>query len=196
MPELYHKQEIYCIMERVINMKKKIIILVTLCLFIFSGCSINTNKNIVVYFSYSGNTEKVANKLSSVLDCDALEIQAKDPYKKSDLTYDPNCRAGLEKTDDTIRPKIKNDLSEVEKYENVYIGYPVWFSKAPRIIQTFIETYDLNDKNIYLFCTSDNDDIKDTKDYLEEVYPKLHIIKAKRFDKNVKNTDLEEWAQS
>ncbi len=176
-------------------MKKKIIILFTLFLFVFSGCSINTNKNIVVYFSYSGNTEKVANKLSSVLDCKLLEIQAKDPYKKSDLTYDPDCRAGLEKTDDSIRPEIKNDLSEVEKYENIYIGYPVWFSKAPRIIQTFIESYDLNDKNIYLFCTSDNDDIKDTKEYLKEVYPKLNIVKAKRFDSNVKVKELEKWIE-
>ncbi len=176
-------------------MKKKILILFTLCLFILGGCSFQSNKNVVVYFSYSGNTEKVATKLSKALDCELLEIKAKDPYKKSDLTYDPDCRAGLEKTDDTIRPEIKNDLSEVEKYENVYIGYPVWFSKAPRIIQTFIETYDLSDKNIYLFCTSDNDDIKDTSDYLKEVYPKLNIVKAKRFDKNVKVKELEKWIQ-
>ena len=86
---------------------------------------------------------------------DLFEIVPQIPYSSDDLNYnDDNCRANMEQNDDSARPEISNDLSVVESYDTVYLGYPVWWGTIPRIIQTFIENYDLSNATVYTFCTS------------------------------------------
>ena len=102
----------------------------------------STSKDMtVVYFSGTGNTKKVAEKLSEELPADIYEIEPKKTYTSDDLDYNnDSCRANQEMNDESVRPEIGNDLSAVLDYDNIYIGYPIWWGTRPRIIQTFLET--------------------------------------------------------
>ena len=109
----------------------------------------------VVYFSGTGNTKKVAEKLAEELPADIYEIETAEAYTNDDLDYNnDSCRANQEIDNESARPEIGSDLSAILDYENVYIGYPIWWRTRPRIIQTFLETYDLSGKTVYTFCTS------------------------------------------
>ena len=86
---------------------------------------------------------------------DIFEIIPENMYTADDLNYnDDNCRANQEMNDDSARPAISNDLSVVSEYDVIYLGYPIWWGTAPRIIQTFIENYDVSGATVYMFCTS------------------------------------------
>lgn len=109
----------------------------------------------VVYFSATGTTAEIAKMIADETESDLFEIVPQIPYSSDDLNYnDDNCRANMEQNDDSARPEISNDLSVVESYDTVYLGYPVWWGTIPRIIQTFIENYDLSNATVYTFCTS------------------------------------------
>lgn len=93
--------------------------------------------------------------MSSVLNADLYEIVPAQPYSSDDLNYNnDSCRANLEMNDEDARPEIAKDLSAAENADAIYIGYPIWWGTAPKIIYTFLESYDLSGKAIYLFCTS------------------------------------------
>ena len=150
----------------------------------------------VVYFSGTGNTQKVAQKMADILDADIFEIKPEEPYTEEDLNYnDDNCRANQEMEDDSARPAIANDLSVVLTYDTVYIGHPIWWGTAPRIIQTFLETYDLSGKTIYTFCTSGGSGIEQSISDLQEDYPQLNILSGHRFAKDVTEEEIKEWLE-
>lgn len=90
-----------------------------------------------------------------------------------------------------VRPEIANDLSAVNDKENVYLGFPIWWGTAPRIIQTFIESYNLEGKKIYLFCTLGGSSIDRSFSDLKSLYPKLHFIKAQRIKLDSAEADIE-----
>lgn len=110
------------------------------------------SKILVAFFSASGVTKKVADKLSSVLNADLHEIMPEKPYSKDDLDWtNENSRSTIEmKKDKFIRPNIANDVKNMEQYEIIYIGFPIWWYVAPTIINTFLEQYDL--KGNYPLC--------------------------------------------
>ncbi|MGN0179002.1 MAG: flavodoxin [Monoglobaceae bacterium] len=112
-------------------------------------------KALVVYFSCTGNTKAVAQKISELTGADLYEIVPTDPYTDEDLNYNnDNCRANREMNDPGARPVIGSDTIDISSYDTVFIGYPIWWGTMPRIINTFLDTYDLSDKTVMPFCTS------------------------------------------
>lgn len=115
---------------------------------------------IVVYFSCTGNTKAVAEKIAELTGADLYEIVPEEPYTSADLNYnDDNCRANKEMNDDSARPAITGDAMDMAQYDTVYIGYPIWWGTMPKIINTFLDTYDLSGKNVLPFCTSGSSEI-------------------------------------
>lgn len=113
------------------------------------------SSNAVVYFSATGTTKEVARIIAGTLNTEAVEIIPEDAYSSDDLDYNnDNCRANKEMNDDSARPAIKNDLSAVMDCDSIYIGYPIWWGQAPKIMYTFVEQYNLSGKTIIPFCTS------------------------------------------
>ncbi len=153
----------------------------------------NEGKVAVVYFSGTGNKREVANLLAKEANADIFEIIPEAMYTSDDLNYiDDNCRANQEMKDDSARPAIRNDLSAVSEYDVIYLGYPIWWGTAPRIIQTFIESYDINGAMVYMFCTSGGSGIEKSISDLRQLYPDVNIADGKRFNA-VTESDIKEW---
>lgn len=110
---------------------------------------------LVAYFSASGVTKKAAEKLAKELGADLFEIAPKVLYTKADLNWmDKKSRSSVEMADKTIRPELNDATVDIAKYDEIYIGFPIWWYVAPTIINTFLEKYDFNGKSIKLFATS------------------------------------------
>ena len=152
-------------------------------------------KNVaVLFFSATGTTRNVAQKIAGTLGTDTMEIIPKEKYTSDDIDYsDDDCRANREMKDESSRPEIKNNLSKVENSDAIYIGYPIWLGTAPRIIQTFFESYDLKGKTVYLFCTSGSSGIEQSVSDLQKLYPDVNIVAGKRFDGNVTDEEVNNW---
>lgn len=110
---------------------------------------------LIAYFSAEGNTKRVALELNKVLNADVYEIEPKVKYTKEDLNWmDKNSRSSVEMKDKSSRPEIvKKDL-DMSKYDKIYLGFPIWWYTAPTIINTFLESYDFDNKTVILFATS------------------------------------------
>lgn len=113
-----------------------------------------SGKVLVAYFSATGSTRPVAEKVAEVSGGDLFEIIPAQPYTAADLNYNCDCRANAEQNDPDARPVIANAVEDMAQYDAVLIGYPIWWGKAPKIIHTFLETYDLSGKTVATFCTS------------------------------------------
>lgn len=114
-------------------------------------------KVLVTYFSCTNTTKGVAHKIKTALGADAAlyEITPQVPYTNADLNYsDPDCRANREQNDSKARPQISGSVSNMSDYDIVFLGYPIWWGQAPKIINTFLESYDFSGKTIVPFCTS------------------------------------------
>lgn len=110
---------------------------------------------LVVYFSCTGNTKAVAEKIAQLTGADLYEIVPAEPYTAEDLNYNnDSCRANREMDDPSARPAIGSNAVEISVYDTVFIGYPIWWGTMPRIINTFLDTYDLSGKTVMPFCTS------------------------------------------
>ena len=156
----------------------------------------NDTKTAVVYFSATGTTAEVAQMIAKTTDADIFEIVPEESYTSEDLAYnDDNCRANKEMTDDAARPAIREDLSAVSEYDVIYLGYPVWWGTAPRIIQTFLENNDLSEATVYTFCTSGGSGIEKSVGDLKELYPDVNIVSGKRFTGAAEN-DVNTWIDS
>ncbi len=112
-------------------------------------------KTLVAYFSASGVTKKLAENLAEAADADLFEIKPKTPYTKADLDWtDKTSRSTIEMNDPTSHPAIAEKLGNMDAYDIVFVGFPIWWYIAPKIINTFLESYDLSGKTIILFATS------------------------------------------
>ena len=113
------------------------------------------NDTLVIYFSRTGNTEKISQYLVELTGADSYVIEAAVPYTDADIKYqDDNCRANKEQNDKTVRPEIANPIESIDSYDTIFLGYPIWWGQEPRIIDTFLESYDFSDKTVIPFCTS------------------------------------------
>lgn len=156
----------------------------------------NSAKTAVVYFSATGTTAEVAKAIAQETGGDLFEIVPQEVYISEDLNYhDDQCRANKEMDDDEARPAISSDLSAVSDYDEVYLGYPIWWGTAPRIIQTVLESTDLSKAAVYTFCTSGGSGIEQSVRDLQELYPDVNLISGKRFTKASKD-DVRTWIDS
>lgn len=114
-------------------------------------------KNILTaYFSASGNTEKMAKKIADFISCDIFKISPQEDYKSEDLDWrNENSRACLENKNPSTRPKFKNNVENFNSYDLILLGFPIWWHKAPLIINTFLESYDFSNKKIIYFMTDE-----------------------------------------
>lgn len=150
----------------------------------------------VVYFSVTGNTAEIAKTMAQLLDAPLYEIVPEELYSKEDLNYnDDNCRANKEMNDKSTRPAISSNLAEVESYNTIYLGYPIWWGTAPRIINTFLENYDLSGKTVYTFCTSGGSGVETSVGDLQELYPEINIVSGHRFSSGASEDTISKWLQ-
>lgn len=137
-------------------------------------------KSLVVFFSQTGHTRKAAHDIAKYLSSDILEIKPEIPYTESDLDgYNESSRTFKEQHDPESRPEIQNILLDIENYDRIFIGFPIWWYLAPRLIYTFIETLDLRGKEIFLFATSYESTIEKAYTELKEKYSNLDFKEPK-----------------
>lgn len=161
-----------------------------------SGNKMNTKKTLVAYFSCTGTTKNVAQKLAQVTNADLYEIKAKQPYTTADLNWNnKNSRSSVEMSDLTSRPEIEGKVADMAKYETIFVGYPIWWDLAPTIINTFIEAYNLKGKTIVPFATSGGSGISDSEKALRKSYPQLKWQPGKLLNGRVNNNALTEWVE-
>ena len=131
---------------------------------------------LVAYFSATGTTRNVAERMEENIPCDLMEIRPAQPYTEADLDWrDKQSRSTLEMNDSTARPEIEDTDIDMSKYELIYLGYPIWWGVAPRIINTFLEKYDLKGKEIIPFCTSGGSPVEPSVEALRRQYPDYHF---------------------
>lgn len=110
---------------------------------------------LVAYFSAGGVTARIAKDLAKAAGADLYEIRPSVPYSKEDLDWqNPQSRSSLEMKDEAYRPPLADHDAEIRSYDTLFLGFPIWWYRAPSIIQTFLESYDFTDKTIILFATS------------------------------------------
>ena len=141
------------------------------------------NTVLVVYFSCTGTTKAVAENIALVTGAEIFEITPEIPYTDADLNYHDNqSRANQEMSDPEARPTISNEVEAMDKYSTIYLGYPIWWGNAPRIISTFLEDYDMSGKTIITFCTSGSSSIIGSMDTIRALCPNSTVIDGKRLN--------------
>ena len=149
---------------------------------------------LIAYFSASGVTKAVAEKIADENGYDIFEIEPVETYTPADLDWtDRNSRSTVEMNDKSFRPPIKQRV-DVSGYDTVAIGFPVWWYTAPSIINTFIESVDLTGKKIKVFCTSGGSGVDKCVNDLQASYPELDVAKGLRFMGNV--SGAKEWIEN
>lgn len=132
-------------------------------------------KSLVVYFSWSGNTENVAKSIQSQTDSDIFEIVPTTPYSDD---YDTVVDLAQEEQKNDARPAISNDIENIEQYDVIYVGFPNWWGDMPMILYTFFDTYDLSDKTIALFCTSGGSGLSNTVNEVKSLEPDATVTEG------------------
>ncbi|MGI6499269.1 MAG: aldo/keto reductase [Anaerostipes sp.] len=159
--------------------------------------SVNTEtakgKILVAYFSNTGTTKSVAEKAADILKADVYEIVPEDPYTEADLAYYTNGRADQEQDNPDARPAIAGDALDMTQYDTVLVGYPIWHGQAPRIISTFLESYDFTGKTILPFCTSHSSGIGSSADNLHLLEKDAEWMEGRRFSADYTKEDVEVW---
>lgn len=157
---------------------------------------ISNQKILVAYFSATGTTKQVAQNLAKAVNADIYEIQPVAPYTDADLNWhDRNSRSSVEMNDKQSRPEMAADNFSVKDYAVIYLGFPIWWGTAPRVVQTFLEKQDFSDKTIVLFATSGSSGIGNTdKDLKPSVSASAKIIKGKTLNGNPSVEELKAWA--
>ena len=154
------------------------------------------NKSLVLYFSATNNTEQVAKYISEITSSDILEIIPKDGYTNEDLDYNSNnSRANREQNDENARPEISTKL-DLENYDIIYLGYPIWWEEEPRIILTLLDNYNLENKTIIPFCTSGGSGIELSVSNIRNYNDKLNVLDGKRFSSNSSKEEVITWINS
>ena len=155
-------------------------------------------KSLVAYFSASGITAKVARNLAKVAGADLYEIKPVEPYTDKDLNWmDQNARTTVEMKDKSFRPPMVKDDPHIEKYDTIFLGFPIWWYVAPTIVNTFLETYDFSNKKIIVFATSGGSNLGGTIENLKPSAAKsAEFIQGKMLNHNPSPEVLKEWVDS
>ena len=153
------------------------------------------NKILVAYFSATGTTAGVAEKLANGINADLFEIKPETPYTSEDLNWqNDQSRSSVEMADRNSRPQIASKIEDISQYNIVFVGSPIWWGREPSIMDTFIEGYDFTGKTVIPFVTSGSSDIGDYGANLQALSPNAKVLTGKRFPANVTEEELKTWA--
>lgn len=157
------------------------------------------SKILVAYFTASGVTKGLAEKIAKASRADIYKIEPEIPYTDDDLDWrNPKSRSSIEMQETPeFRPAISaaTKVENIEQYEVLIIGFPIWWYVAPTIINTFLESYDLAGKKIVLFATSGMSGMGKTIEHLKPSAPGAEFVAERRFDADVSKNDIEKWVQ-
>ncbi len=166
-------------------------------------CAVFTNakaddtngKILVAYFSATGNTKSVAEKLATAINADLFEIVPEQLYTSEDLNWqNDQSRTSVEMGDKTSRPAIASKIDDISQYKIVFVGSPIWWGREPSIMDTFIESYDFAEKTVIPFVTSGSSGIGDYGANLQSLAPNAKVLTGKRFSNDVTMEELKTWA--
>ena len=192
-------------------MKKQFVIRYLAMMVIFAGCGNNnvsaqqprspdtTTSNILIaYFSCTGNTRSIAVHIANTLNATLYEIKPQVPYTTEDLNWrNSSSRSSMEMNNSSTRPGISGTLESLSNYDIVFLGYPIWFGQAPRIINTFLESYDFSGKTIIPFCTSGSSGIGSSATNLHRlVAANTKWLSGTRFSGNASRNTVGEWVNN
>lgn len=152
-------------------------------------------KTLVAYFSRTGNTKPLAEYAAEYLSATLFEITAKIPYTDEDIAYYTDCRADREQKDESARPEIATAVENMDEYDTVIIAHPIWHGIAPRIISTFLESYDFSGKTLLTFCTSASSPLGQSAKLLQELTPNSTWFESKRFAIGTSREEIEKWLE-
>ena len=153
------------------------------------------SKKLVAYFSASGTTAKVAEKLADAINADIFEIAPQIPYTKADLNWmDKQSRSTIEMRDAASRPAVAERRDNMSEYDTIFVGFPIWWYVAPTIINTFLESYDLTGKTIIPFATSGGSGMGKTNEKLAPRCKGAKLLEGRVFKANAKEAELAAWA--
>ena len=154
-------------------------------------------KTLIAYFSASGVTARLAKTLAEATDGDLYEIKPQIAYTEADLNWNnPKSRSTVEMNDRASRPAIAVPVKDISCYSTVFVGFPIWWYEAPRIIQTFLESYDLSGKKIVPFATSGGSDMGNTAAILQASCPAAKVLAGKRWRSAASAAELSAWVDS
>ncbi len=152
---------------------------------------------LVTYFSCSGTTREAARELAAVANADLHEIVPEQPYTDADLNWnDRQSRSSVEMRDVTFRPAIAGRVSGMERYDVVFIGFPVWWYIAPTIVNTFIESHDLAGKKVVPFATSGGSGIANCEKNLRKAYPEIDWCAGKLLNRPLSEKQFAKWLET
>ena len=151
---------------------------------------------LVAYFSATGTTKGVAERIASVTGGDLYEILAAEPYTEADLNYNDNSsRSTSEQNDKSVRPEIGSDDISLEGYTTIYLGFPIWWGEEPRIMDTFVEKYSFDGITVIPFCTSGSSGIGRSGSNMEELAGSGTWLQGERFSGGVSEEELKSWIE-
>ena len=155
------------------------------------------SRKLVAYFSASGVTKKLAERISKIAGADLHEIVPKEIYTDEDLNWmNENSRSSIEMKNKSFRPEIANKINNIDDYDTIYVGFPIWWYVAPTIINTFLESYNLTGKTIIPFATSGESLMGNTNKELKNSCKGSVLKEWRRFD--IKDSDeiIKNWIES
>lgn len=161
-----------------------------------STTDIPTTENgviLVAYFSVTDTTEEIAETVTELLGADLYEIVPEDVYTAADIDYNSDCRANREQNDASSRPAIAGGIEDFSQYDTVILGYPIWHGQAPRIISTFLESYDFTGKTIVPFCTSHSSGIGSSASNLHVLAESATWLEGRRFADGTGAEEIQNW---
>ena len=150
---------------------------------------------LVAYFSATGTTAKVAQKMAEAIGADLFEIKPEKPYTSADLNWqNKNSRSSVEMNDRSSRPAIGIKVADMAQYNVVFVGFPVWWYREPSIIDTFMESYDFAGKTVIPFATSGGSGLGDSAANMQKLAKGAKVVNGKRFSAGASADELKSWA--
>lgn len=154
------------------------------------------NKSLIVYFSCTDTTKEVAESLASIVTGDIYRIKPQEEYTIEDLNWqNTNSRSSIEAEDSTIRPEIIKDLENIQQYDTIYLGFPIWWEKSPNIIKTFLDTYQLTGKTVIPFATSGGSGMTIAENELKRMYPNINWIQGRCWSYKPTDSEIKELVE-
>ncbi len=154
------------------------------------------SRTLVAFFSASGVTKSMAERLAAAIGADIHEIIPEESYTSADLEWqNPKSRSSVEMKDKASRPSIANKVDDMSRYDTIFVGFPIWWYVAPTIINTFLEQYDLTGKTIVPFATSGMSGMGNTNAEIRDSCRGAVLKEGKRFSTNAREYELKGWAE-